>query len=904
MLAAVTAPLLAADSPLLLYRAFFSVPDSVKGADGRPINAVLGATNALLWAIEQHGPRAVAPCFGEEDAKYRKQAYPPYHAARESMPDDLWPQFELAAELWSALGWAPLLSTELEADDLMGSLARLETDAGGKTLILTGDRDMFQCVNEHVQILLTRPRAEPELVDPAGVRERYGIDPEQVPDFIALRGDPSDGLPGAKGIGAKTAADILRRHGTLEAAIAGAVREKPSVRRALLEQTEELRTFRDVATLRDAGVERPADATPTSSPGPPLPTGWVWGDCRSVFRRSAGKSSPMRNGAALVLITLVGVLAPAGTSAWAEPLPATTPLSSGWEFHRDAHNQGLALGWSRGDLATDWEDITVPHVFDAVATDNLFGGTIGWYRIQFTGPATPAGWGWRVRFDSARRVARAWLNGSELGTTSDPYVPTTLPLRGLRPGAPNELVVRVQNLRERTLREGWWNWGGLVRGVSLVPQPPVVLEDAAVLPDVRCGGGRCKAAVTLDGWLVNRGSRRAAPRVDLLLSKPGGAPAASAATRVPSLAPGERRRVRRRVAVANPSLWRPGSPYLYDATIRLSSGGRLLDTQARRVGLRSVKVDSSGHLRLNGYRLALRGAAVQEDLPGRGPALRPEDVEQIVADLKGVNATVTRAHYLLNERLLQRLDEEGILVWSQAPIYHADRELRDGPGRARALASVRATVLAARNHPSVLTHSVANELAPEPDDVDGTRAFLRDAAALVRDLDASVPAALDLLSYPSIPRQDAYDDFPLLGINSYYGWYKGKPGIRSTADLGDLAPYLRAMRRKYPDHAMAITEFGAEATFAGPATVKETFEFQSEYVSKVLDIVDRHDWLAGALYWTVREFYVKPDWDGGARRANVLRDALHNKGLIHYDGTPKPAWQVTRDRFARMSPLR
>jgi len=98
------------------------------------------------------------------------------------------------------------------------------------------------------------------------VREIYGIDPEQVPDFIALRGDPSDGLPGAKGIGAKTAADLLRRKGDLEHVILGAIRETPSVRKALIEQAAELRTFRDIATLRSIGVERPPDA-PTDYAG-------------------------------------------------------------------------------------------------------------------------------------------------------------------------------------------------------------------------------------------------------------------------------------------------------------------------------------------------------------------------------------------------------------------------------------------------------------------------------------------------------------------------------------------------------------------------------------------------------------------------------------------------------------
>jgi DNA polymerase-1 len=126
---------------------------------------------------------------------------------------------------------------------------------------------MFQCAGDGITILLQRARQEgPDEMGAGEVEERYGIPPSAVPDFIALRGDPSDGLPGAKGIGEKTAAELLRRHGSLEAAIAGAVREKPSVRRALLEQADELRAFKDIATLRDAPVERPPDR-PTDRAG-------------------------------------------------------------------------------------------------------------------------------------------------------------------------------------------------------------------------------------------------------------------------------------------------------------------------------------------------------------------------------------------------------------------------------------------------------------------------------------------------------------------------------------------------------------------------------------------------------------------------------------------------------------
>jgi DNA polymerase-1 len=150
----------------------------------------------------------------------------------------------------------------LEADDLLGSFAKLEARAGGKALLMTGDRDMFQCATEDVTVLYvsTGGKQGAEEVTPAGVRKRYGIEPQLVPDFIALRGDPSDGIPGAKGVGEKTAAELLREHGSLEEVLEHAIREtRPRLRSALLEGREELLAFKDIATLRDAGVKRPRD---------------------------------------------------------------------------------------------------------------------------------------------------------------------------------------------------------------------------------------------------------------------------------------------------------------------------------------------------------------------------------------------------------------------------------------------------------------------------------------------------------------------------------------------------------------------------------------------------------------------------------------------------------------------
>jgi DNA polymerase-1 len=177
------------------------------------------------------------------------------------MPDDLSPQFAAARDFFEAFGWTVATSDELEADDLLGTYARREAEAGGHALLLTGDRDMYQCADERVTVLYVKTGSKGgEEVTPEEVRKRYGVDPEQVPDFIALRGDPSDGLPGAKGVGPKTAAELLHRHGDLETVLENAIRERrPALRGALLDAADDLRAFKDIATLRDAGVERPPD---------------------------------------------------------------------------------------------------------------------------------------------------------------------------------------------------------------------------------------------------------------------------------------------------------------------------------------------------------------------------------------------------------------------------------------------------------------------------------------------------------------------------------------------------------------------------------------------------------------------------------------------------------------------
>jgi DNA polymerase-1 len=266
----VPAPLLIADVPWLLYRSFFALPRSIADAEGRPVNALLGTVNALLALIDARPParrpRAVVACIGAQEAEYRVGLYPAYHAHREPMPPELAAQWELAPALLGSFGWTVSVSEKLEADDVMFSFARVESEAGGRALLLTADRDLFGAVDERVAVIELRKGGEDGEIGPAGVRERYGVDPELVPDFIALRGDPSDGIPGAPGVGAKTAAELLRLFGSLEGVLGAAQSVadshgeiRPRTAAALRENEALLRTFKEIATLQRIGVARPPD---------------------------------------------------------------------------------------------------------------------------------------------------------------------------------------------------------------------------------------------------------------------------------------------------------------------------------------------------------------------------------------------------------------------------------------------------------------------------------------------------------------------------------------------------------------------------------------------------------------------------------------------------------------------
>ena len=218
---------------------------------GRPSGLLLGVANVLVSTYDLVRPRTVLLALDSREQSYRHELLPAYQQQRPPFPADLTEQLDALPELAEAFGFVAAKVSPFEADDLLASGVERELADGGSAVVMTSDRDAYQLVSDRSTVLIpSRGGKPPERVDEAGVRERYGVSASQVPELIALRGDPSDAIPGAKGIGALSAADLLRRYGTLEGVIEHAEELTPRQRESVTGAAEELRGYLQVATMR------------------------------------------------------------------------------------------------------------------------------------------------------------------------------------------------------------------------------------------------------------------------------------------------------------------------------------------------------------------------------------------------------------------------------------------------------------------------------------------------------------------------------------------------------------------------------------------------------------------------------------------------------------------------------
>jgi DNA polymerase-1 len=248
-------PLLVIDGDSFAHRAYHALPKSIRRRGNLGAGAIVGFANTLIRLYADEAPRAVLVGWDTLDApNFRQRLFADYQADREFDPE-LVEQLEVLPRLVAACGFANAQAPGYEADDFLAAAVTFETRGSGRAVVASGDRDAFQLASAATTILHPVRGGELVRVGPREVRARYGVDPEQVADFIALRGDPSDNLPGARGVGAKTAASLLRKHGSLE-------RILEDGRFAV--EDEKLRLYRRIATM-DTSAPLPIleDQTPT-----------------------------------------------------------------------------------------------------------------------------------------------------------------------------------------------------------------------------------------------------------------------------------------------------------------------------------------------------------------------------------------------------------------------------------------------------------------------------------------------------------------------------------------------------------------------------------------------------------------------------------------------------------------
>jgi beta-glucuronidase len=564
-----------------------------------------------------------------------------------------------------------------------------------------------------------------------------------------------------------------------------------------------------------------------------------------------------------------------------------------WYFRADPLDQGLAQGFERHVSLDGWTPVTVPNAWNATdLSDASQRGGVGWYRTDFRAPKSGRTTSWVVRFESVNYRARVYLNGRQIGSHEGAYLPFEVPAEKLRTRGVNHLVVRVDSRRSETDLPplidqdngtpggGWWNYSGILREVYLRKVDRVDISDFLAQPRLPCR--RCPASVVFRATLHNVDKHK--QRVIFHASVGGQAGHFPAVT----IAGHRSRSVSAKVRVDNPRLWEPGDPQLYTVRAGASIRGRSVGGWLAHIGMRSIKV-RAGRLLINGVPTTLRGASMHEEsvVDGHGGALTPADERSMFQQLLQLGGTITRVHYPLPPAMLEMADRAGVLVWDEVPVYRlGEDQLKLHSVQDKGLTDIREMIERDQNHPSVLTWSIGNELPSRPDS--GQEEYIKRAHTLIKSLDDTRLMATDIAGYPSIAKQLIFSKYlTALGVNDYFGWYPGPGG--QLVDRGATGAYFDQLHQFYPRLALFVTEYGAESNHDGPVDEKGTYEFQTDWMQFQNQVFDQHPFINGAIAWILRDFKVRPGWDGG----NPTPQPPYNqKGVADQNGNEKPVFDV------------
>jgi beta-glucuronidase len=571
-------------------------------------------------------------------------------------------------------------------------------------------------------------------------------------------------------------------------------------------------------------------------------------------------------------------------------------LSGGWYRRADPHDRGRRRGWQRQERLEGWGQTSVPNAANAGSySSRSYLGGVWWYRKDFDLPRGGADASWVLRFESVNYRATVWLNGHRIGGHQGGYLPFEMLAPHLRRDDVNILVVRVDSRRGELdvpnvdrrkggrYVGGWWNYAGILREVYLRRVDRLDFTNVSARPALPCP--TCPATVQVRAIVGNYGKLPANAVVEGRIGsqtigfKPGTIPGGGYALFTSG------------VRIEKPRLWSPATPNLYRIVLRVRIDGRLVQRYTLHTGIRSIQVTHDGRLLLNGAPVSLRGAGMHEDDTQRGAALGPAELRGNIDMLRDLGATMTRAHYPLHPLTLELADRYGILVWSEVPVYQMrDALFRKARVRRQAVRMVRDLVNRDRSHPSVLVWSLGNENTTRPGP--GLTRYVTEAAKVARQLDPTRLVGISFQGYPTVGKQGLYTKLDALGVNDYFGWYPGPEN--SIADRNGLGPYLERLHYDYPRQALFVTELGAEANRAGAATEKGTYAFQQDFLTWHLSVIGGKPFVNGALVWILKDFHVKPSYDGGNPKPDP---PLNEKGLVDLTGARKPAFETVRRMF-------
>jgi hypothetical protein len=582
--------------------------------------------------------------------------------------------------------------------------------------------------------------------------------------------------------------------------------------------------------------------------------------------------------------------------------PGGRVVLSRWTLATDPSDRGLARGWQRGRFSG--RTVTVPNDVDPIhvkgsAGQRNYEGSVAWYRTSVTAPAPGL---YAFAFASANYRATAYVDGRQIASHHGSYLP--FEGRAQLAAGTHTLVVRI-DWRDPALqsRQGfhrtWFNWGGLNGAVTMRAIGDTELLEPTVQttlqPDAAdAARASVRLAVTVRN---NAGERSIAPHATLA----HGAQTIDVPFPAQTVAAGQSATFATTVAVAGPALWSPSEPNLY--TLTLSVGEESSFTA--RVGLRQLTWHG-GSMFLNGRRLRLHGASIQQDAHGHGDALTPSDESAIVAELKAIGANAVRTQHPLDPALLERLDAAGIVVWQGVgPVEGASQWYSTTPSLLReAEQQARTAVLAARLHPSILAWNLVDEVAGNGRDASEV-SYVQTLTRWLHERDPTRLVAVDVWGdHPPVGVGVLCDGVDAVAETDYTGWYDA-PLDDAAQQRASMRARLRAQERTFAGKVLLVSEFGAESNSLNPPGAPGSYGFQSSLLARHIGVYAADPKLTGMLVWDLRDYPLVPQFNGGSITFKLphlkLIEGINQKGLYTYGESAKPAARTVARLFKAMA---